>query len=1687
MPSLRILRARVPRRASAGLTAIAVVATLATPFAAHADSSAAASAAAHSSASASAASLTALQASAQARKTGKAVPVPSATTGTATLTAEPNGSMVLTETPIPVRKKIDGTWKSLDATLVKNADGSISPALSTDSLRLSGGGIGALATMSAGPDSISITLPAQLPAPNLSGASATYANVAPGVDLVVTANTQGGFSDVFVVHNATAAASTALAALLKETVNSTGLNVTEGHGAVAATGRTGKAVFASNSPTLWDSNTTAQGASATSPATARAQAASSAAAPGSRAHVGLLSPTLSGKTLTLSPDQNVLHGSKSVYPVYIDPYWNPTENGWSTVAEEYPTTLHWDSTPESLGYMSVGYGESDYSLWARSMVNFSIPTATLAGSTITGAVFSAMNEYSGACPDGGTDEQLNVDAPSQTLNSSNAMWNDWNTSGDVGPQIGYKSFAYGYSTTVCSSGGSPNSASVSLLTGTFSSDVSSGKSTQTLALVAANETSENGWKEFIASTSQLTLTYDFPAQITSETTNSKGCGTASNPSLLGVGDVDLVAGVYQKDGSSLTANFRLYNAAKTTEYNPTSTTGATTSSASAVATTSGAKVPLTVKSTFFTGLGITAQTTFAWTVQATDGTIPGTSSTVTCYFTYDPTTPGEPTLDDAGGQTKCINSAASYQVGTQASFIVDYNTSGSTPASYLYQLNAAAPISIPATSGDATITLKPTQGSNILTVTAVNASGNIGDPARCDFSAKAATPAGDGDMTGDGVPDLLTTGTGTGMPAGLWLANGTTTGAIASTPRDIGVNGAGLVGTAADYSGGQAITGQFTENGFNDALVYYPVGTILNGTTQALTAAQGMIITGTGDGTDLQAQDSQNTNPISYAALTDNSSLYPTQIANAYHADSNDNSNYPDLIGIAGNSSGYYLDYYPSSTGIGSYASLQGSNALTISMKTPDSTADWNAWTIATTYVGSQVDMYLWNAATGALYLWTGITVVDGNNTTNTGTLSYTNSYEIREGSTSGTVTGTTATTWNKGASFHTLQAADINGDGTPDLWTVTAGGTVTATIVTGLSTTADATTLTAGTAQQLNTATHNWALNDYTGTGTSSGGTAGDNTSGTALNLTGTGSPYTHAGDQFTPDVAFPGTTGSLATGSNAIDLTGSFTVSAWVKPGTAGCMAMSQDGSAYPGMYVATSGSTWALYLAKDNASAGWNGDAITGGAVQPESWAHLQATYNNTTKVMSLYVDDTLVAYGNHTAPSSGNGATGAFRLGSNIDGGKQTNYCTGQIAQVQTWNGAALAPNQPYTPASYHQAITPERILDTRNTTGDNLTSGTTSASTPVAAHSTTTLEIVGDTVAPIVSGAPTTIPATATAVAADVTLVSETAAGELDTYADGTQRPITSSNNYYANTTVTGYQVIPIGIDGKIALYNASSGTTHLIVDITGYFTSDATRTGDQTYTPLTTAYRALNTAASTANTSLTKTGPVASNSSFTLQITGVDGIPSTATAVAINLAAFTESGGGILEAYETGTTAPTDTTLTYQGGSIASLAADVTLGTGGKITINNVGGSTTDIIGDIAGYFTNTTSGEVYHATAPTRLVDTRTGVGGTTGPIAANGTYTISQNTIGEVTTATKPTLALMLTVTNTADAGDMVAYPGGTTVPGASNLNWSANQTISNLALVTTGNTGTIAVYNQNAATADLVVDSSGYFASY
>jgi hypothetical protein len=77
---------------------------------------------------------------------------------------------------------------------------------------------------------------------------------------------------------------------------------------------------------------------------------------------------------------------------------------------------------------------------------------------------------------------------------------------------------------------------------------------------------------------------------------------------------------------------------------------------------------------------------------------------------------------------------------------------------------------------------------------------------------------------------------------------------------------------------------------------------------------------------------------------------------------------------------------------------------------------------------------------------------------------------------------------------------------------------------------------------------------------------------------------------------------------------------------------------------------------------------------------------------------------------------------------------------------------------------------------------------------------------------------------------------------------------------------------------------------------------------------------------------------------------------------------------------------------------------------------------------------------------------------------------------------------VALNLTATNTVGSGFVTAYADGTTTPNVSNLNYTPNLTIANLALATPGTDQEVDFYNGGggAGSTQLIVDLFGYFSA-
>ena len=1245
---------RRPWRLRAALAAFAAVAgALAAP--ALPASAAPAAASAHQGASQAAAAggsglLTQEQALAQALKTGQSVQVTSATTSSSTLTANPNGSFTLSETNMPVRAEVNGQWDALNADLQANADGTVSPVLTAGQLTLSGGGTGPLATMTSQGRSLSLTLPWRLPAPALSGATATYANVpAPGIDLQVTADTQGGFEDVLVVKDAAAAQSPALRSFSVRPSVSGGLVLSaDSHGNITAASRSGRVFFELPAATMWDSTAPAATVpTGMDPAFGRKvdlrdgqPVASAASGPGEGARTAAVGTSLSGGTVTYAPDTTVLAGKGTVYPVYIDPPLGSVEKYWAQVDSYWP-----DQTYPKPNPMQVGYNgwQSPY-FAARSFVTESVPSGLDGSSTdIESATMYLTDEYSPTCSTTAGNEGVQVWQTGSVSTST-----DWDNQPAWDTEESSKSYVEGYDSSC------PAASQGFDVTGAMTAAAHASQTAVTFGIRASSETDPYGWKQF-SDVVTLTTQYDKPpnAPGSLRTSPVTAC-TASPPTTVGDGDVILYATLSDPLGSqagSLGAKVYVTDDAtgKQVTGSPFTYSG----------DGSGSLVTTVLSESLLKGLSGSSVTEFSWYATASDPTLTSPAST-TCNFDYNPSSPGAPSVTPP---------ATPYTIGTAASFTVTPNATGVTPTSYSYQVNGAAPHTVTAnSSGDATISVSPTSGADALSVTAVSAGGNVGQSATVFFTAAAPANAADGDMTGDGIPDLVTPGGGsTGLAPGLWLARGQAQpggtagdGQVVPSPVDIGTEGDGIAGdySPTDFTGTQVITGLFNGPGLQAALVYHPSGTY---------AGQGDVLGENGDGTVLDAEDSSTTQGILAETFTANdpNGDVPLQLANGYNADPNDSPAYPDLITVSGDAAnGYYLEYYQNGGGIGSWVVSD-----VLSNATPDGTMDWNQWQIATMQEPSgAADMFLYNQTAGTLYLWQGLTVDDS-----TGTAGYTQ-YEL-------------SSSWAPGT-LSELRAADITGTG-PALWAVTTSGTVTAWITSGLAGTP---AITAQPAQSLLSPTHEWRLGD--GTSGTISTAAADNGTGPALPLTASSSGATWTtGDLFSPAASFNGSGGYMTGTSNlgAVADTSDYTISAWVKPAAIGGAVFAESDETsdescmdlYLDTATTSSGATYGRWnFATTNSNATTRTETVaSSGSTNPVhvgSWTHIAVTYSAANKYMELYVDGIPAA---SASPASvwGDGCT-SFELAHFFDQGQIHAYFPGEIADVEAWRGTALTPTE-----------------------------------------------------------------------------------------------------------------------------------------------------------------------------------------------------------------------------------------------------------------------------------------------------------------------------------------------------------------------------------------------------------------------
>ncbi|MEH0545884.1 FG-GAP-like repeat-containing protein [Streptomyces sp. B21-105] len=381
---------------------------------------------------------------------------------------------------------------------------------------------------------------------------ATYAEVLPGVDLQLKAEVEG-FSQLLVVKTAEAARNPELASL-KYKLDTVGLNVSTDPetGSVTAVNPAGQTVFTSPTPLMWDSTTATSGAAAaTSGApTARALAAAGTEemAPGdvfepqAGAQDAQMTTTVTDSTLEIKPDQELLTGADTQYPVYIDPSWAwGKRQNWTRVYKKYPNTSYWNTKE----VVRVGYENETYGL-SRSF--FQLDTSNIRGAQVKSSVFRIKNTWSWSC------QARPVELWHVGAISSKTTWNR--------QPAKYS----GIATVNDAKGWSKDCAAGNLEFDTTSlvREAALKKwSSVNLGMYASDETDTFGWKKFDAKTAVLETKYNNPPKTpTGLGTNPRtACLTGG---VIGNTRVSLFAKYDDVDAGNLTAEFQVFKAGSST-------------------------------------------------------------------------------------------------------------------------------------------------------------------------------------------------------------------------------------------------------------------------------------------------------------------------------------------------------------------------------------------------------------------------------------------------------------------------------------------------------------------------------------------------------------------------------------------------------------------------------------------------------------------------------------------------------------------------------------------------------------------------------------------------------------------------------------------------------------------------------------------------------------------------------------------------------------------------------------------------------------------------------------------------------------------------------------------------------------------------------------------------------------------
>ncbi|MDI5969428.1 PKD domain-containing protein [Streptomyces sp. SL13] len=313
-------------------------------------------------------------------------------------------------------------------------------------------------------------------------------------------------------------------------------------------------------------------------------------------------------------------------------------------------------------------------------------------------------------------------------------------------------------------------------------------------------------------------------------------------------------------------------------------------------------------------------------------------------------------------------------------------------------------------------------------------------------------------------------------------------------------------------------------------------------------------------------------------------------------------------------------------------------------------------------------------------------------------------------------------------------------------------------------------------------------------------------------------------------------------------------------------------------------------------------------------------------------------------------------------------------------------------------------------------------------------------------------------------------------GWLTAYPAGGTRPSASTLNFPAGHDASNQETVVPGASNGIAIYNGAASSAKVsVVTVASYSPAEA----GSSYHP-TNPTTLLDTRNGTGGVSTA----VGAGKSVTVKIAGVGSVPANATAVTLDVAENTTKASGSLSVAPHGTTGKAVTTSYWAAGESVTNLVTLPL-TDGQVTLTNNSTGTANLIAALDGWYGADATGSGAWPVAPTRVLNTQTGLGETGGkPLKLAPGATLKVKVAGTASLpATGLTAAdLNLTVSAPTTSGWLVAYPDDTTRPTAGAVNYTKDHTIAGQALIKVGADGYIDLYNPTTTAIDVFADIHG-----